>query len=246
VAVLSESLARKLYPDRSALGRTVMFINSLTSAEIPFQIVGVVRDARLSDQRVNGDPAMYMSILQTGPLRLRIAVRTSGEPEGVAKPIREILRRADRNALLTGAISMDAIVDEALSSFRTVARYLGLVAGIALLLAAIGLYGALAYHVSLQEHEIGIRLAMGSTRAGVVGMVLRRGAWLVTTGLILGLAGAYPGTILVRDLLFETIPLDPATYTGAVLMLGLVAAIACLVPAVRAMRVDPAITLRNE
>jgi predicted permease len=246
VAVLSESLARKLYPDRSALGRTVMFINSLTSVETPYQIVGVVRDARLSDPRVNGDPAMYMSILQAGPTRLRIAVRTSGEPEGMAKPIREILRRADRNALLTGVLKMDAIVDEALASFRMVARYLGLVAGIALLLAAIGLYGALAYHVSLQEHEIGVRLAMGSTRAGVVGLVLRRGARLVTIGLFLGLSGAYPGTILVRDLLFETVPLDPATYTGAVLLLGMVAATACLVPAVRAMRVDPAIALRNE
>jgi putative ABC transport system permease protein len=246
VAVLSESLARKLYPDSDPLGRTVMFINTLTSEEFPHQIVGVVRDARLADPRVSGDPAMYMPILQSGPTRLRIAVRTSGEPEGLAKPIREIVRRADRNALLTGVLTMDAVVDEALSSFRMIARYLGLVAGISLLLAAIGLYGALAYHVSLQEHEIGVRMAMGSTRAGIVGLVLRRGAWIVATGLILGLAGAYPGTILVHDLLFETVPLDPATYTGAVLLLGLVAAAACLVPAARAMRVDPAIVLRNE
>ncbi len=121
-----------------------------------------------------------------------------------------------------------------------------LFAAIALLLAAVGLYGALAYHVSQQEHEIGVRLAMGATRAGVLGLVLRRGGGLVAGGLLVGLAAAYPGTRLVRSLLFETAPLDPATYGGAVALLALVAATACLIPALRATRVDPAVVLRSE
>ncbi len=91
-----------------------------------------------------------------------------------------------------------------------------------------------------------MRLALGSTRAAVLGLVLRRGGWLVIAGLTVGLAAAYPATLLVRSLLFETTPLDPATYVGAALALALVAAAACLMPALRATRVDPAVVLRSE
>ncbi len=108
-----------------------------------------------------------------------------------------------------------------------------------------GLYGALAYHVGRQEHEIGVRQALGATRARVLGLVLRRGGWLVFGGLALGVAVACPGTRLVRSLLVETTPLDPASYAGAALALVLVAAAACLVPALRATRVDPAVVLRS-
>jgi putative ABC transport system permease protein len=100
--------------------------------------------------------------------------------------------------------------------------------------------------VSRQEHEIGVRLVMGATRTGILGLVPRRGAWLVASGLLPGVAAAYPGTRLVRGLPFETVPLDPATYAGAILVLGLVAATACLVPAPRATRVDPAVVLSSE
>jgi ABC-type antimicrobial peptide transport system permease subunit len=173
-------------------------------------------------------------------------VRTAGDPASLAGPIREIVRRRDRNALVTEVVTMDAVVDEAFADFRRVVRYLGLFAGVALLLAAVGLYGALAYHVSQQEHEIGVRLAIGATRASVLTMVARRGAWLVAAGLVLGVGAAYPSTRLVRSLLFETVPLDPLTYGSAVVLLGAVAATACLVPAVRAARVDPAVVLRSE
>jgi ABC-type antimicrobial peptide transport system permease subunit len=126
------------------------------------------------------------------------------------------------------------------------ARYLALFAAASLALAAIGLYGSLAYHVSRQEHEIGVRRALGATRAGILGLVLRRGGSIVAGGLVLGLAGAYPSTRLVRGVLFETTPLDPATYAGAALALGLVAAAACVLPGLRATRVDPAVVLRSE
>jgi len=158
----------------------------------------------------------------------------------------EIAKESDFDVLVTDVLTMDTVVDGAFTDFRRMVRYLGLFAGIALLLAAVGLYGALAYHVSQQEHEIGVRLAMGARRGGVLGLVLRRGGWLVAGGLLAGVAAAYPGTKLVRSLLFETVPLDPATYAGAVLLLGLVAAAACLVPALRATRVDPAVVLRSE
>jgi putative ABC transport system permease protein len=175
-----------------------------------------------------------------------MVVRTTGNPYYLSKPIRDIVRRHDRNALLTDFRRMDEILEDAFSNLRRVTRYLGLFAGLALLVTAVGLYGALAYHVSQQQHEIGVRLAMGSTRSGILGLVFRRGTWLVAAGLLLGAAVAYPCTQLVGGLLFETLPLDPVTHLGAILLLGLVAAAACLTPAMWAARVDPAVVLRSE
>ena len=248
VAVLSESLARRLNPGQDPVGRTVLLYDNLSRPpkEVPYEIVGVVRSARLANPRDEADPAMYLSIFQASPRSLRLVIRTSGDPSAVAAPLRRIVARHDRNALVTGVQTMDAVVDRAFADFRRVAGYLALFAGVALLLAAVGLYGALAYHVSQQQHEIGVRLALGANRATVLGMVVRRGAVLVTAGLVAGLAAAHPATRLVGALLFETAPLDPATYSGAAVALGLVAAVACLVPALRAVRVDPAVVLRSE
>ena len=249
VAVLSESLVQRLYPGRDPVGRTVFLHDARNRppSDTAYEVVGVVRNARLADPRVDPDPAMYLSALQqAGPLALRMVVRTAGDPLSLLGTIRQIVRRHDRNVLVSGVQTMDAVVDGAFADFRRVVRYLGLFAGVALLLAAVGLYGAVAYHVSQQQHELGVRLAMGATRANVLALVLRRGAWLVAIGLVLGVAAAYPGTRLVRSLLFETAPLDPGTFAGAPLVLGMVAAAACLVPAVRATRVDPVEVLRNE
>jgi len=248
VAIVSEAFARRLYPGRDPIGRVALLQDNLSRPpkEIPYEIVGVVRSARLANPRDEADPAMYLSIFQASPRSLRLVIRTSGDPSAVAAPLRRIVARHDRNALVTGVQTMEAVVDGAFTDFRRVAGYLALFAGVALLLAAVGLYGALAYHVSQQQHEIGVRLALGAHRGSVLGMVLRRGATLVATGLVIGLAAARPGTRLVGNLLFETAPIDPATYTGAVVALGLVAGVACLVPALRAVRVDPAVVLRSE
>lgn len=248
VAVLSESLARRLYPEGDPIGRTVLLHESFTQPpkDLPYQVVGIVRSARLADPREEGDPALYLSMLQASPRNLRLVIRSDGDPTSIVAPLRAIVARHDADALVTGVQTMDAVVDSAFTDFRRVARYLALFAGVALALVAVGLYGALAYHVGQAEHEIGVRLAIGARRGNVLGLVLRRGGRLVVTGLVLGLGAAYPGTRLVRSLLFETTPLDPTTYAGAALALGLVAAAACLAPALRAARVDPAVVLRSE
>ncbi|MEW5980899.1 MAG: ABC transporter permease [Acidobacteriota bacterium] len=248
VAVVSESLAGRLYPGQDPIGRVVLLQDtlSLPPMEIPYEIVGVVRSARLANPRDEADPALYLSIFQASPRSLRLVARTSGDPSAVAGPLRRIVARHDRNALVTGVQTMDAVVGRVFADFRRVAGYLALFAGVALLLAAVGLYGVLAYHVSQQQHEIGVRLALGAIRAGVLGMVLGRGGALAVGGLLAGLAAALPGTRLVGSLLFETPPLDPVTYAGAALSLALVATLACLVPALRAVKVDPAAVLRSE
>ncbi|UCG86206.1 MAG: ABC transporter permease [Gemmatimonadota bacterium] len=247
VAVLSESLAARLYPGEDPVGQSVILITPFPNRpEIPFEIVGVVQNARLNSPRVSGDPVLYLSALQARPTAMGIAIRSDGNPTVLFRSIREIVRRAEPDALITGVAPMGEIIDESLADFRRMARYLGLFAGIALLLAAVALYGAMSYHVTQQEHEIGVRVAVGETRPGIIGLVLRRGAGIVAVGLAVGLTFAYPGTTLVRDLLFETVPFDPTTYIGAVLVLTMVAAAACVLPAMRATRVDPAILLRGE
>jgi ABC-type antimicrobial peptide transport system permease subunit len=177
---------------------------------------------------------------------MQIAVRTAGDPALLVRPIEELLRRKDPNVLFARPQAMSAVVEEELADFRTVILSLTLFAGVALVLAAIGLYGVLAYHVSQRKSEFGIRLAMGASGHRLIAMIVRRGLALVAVGLAVGLAVAYPGTLALRGLLYETGTLDPAAYLGAVVFLGIVAAIACYLPARRATRVDVVDVLRME
>jgi putative ABC transport system permease protein len=241
VIVVSESVAERLFPGADPIGRRV---NVGDWRE--FEIVGVVGDARINTMRRAPDAAMYMAAAQMAPARMQIAVRTAGDPALLVRPIEELLRRKDPNVLFARPQAMSAVVEEELADFRTVILSLTLFAGVALVLAAIGLYGVLAYHVSQRKSEFGIRLAMGASGHRLIAMIVRRGLALVAVGLAVGLAVAYPGTLALRGLLYETGTLDPAAYLGAVVFLGIVAAIACYLPARRATRVDVVDVLRME
>jgi predicted permease len=242
VVVISETTARALFGDSDPIGRAV----GIGWDDSAFEVVGIVRDARVNTLRGAPDRAMYMSSAQMGATRLQIAVRSSGDPAALVRPIENLLEQKDPNVLFANPASMASIVDNGLADFRIVILSLALFAGLALALAAIGLYGVLAYHVSQRTNEIGIRLAMGASNSDLIGMILRRGLVLIVAGLIVGTAGAYPGTLLIRQLLYETQPLDPAAYVGAVGFLGLVAALACFLPAWRATQVDVVEVLRRE
>jgi putative ABC transport system permease protein len=241
VIVLSETVAQTLFKGRDPVGRMVNIASWRT-----FEVVGVVRDARVNTLRGDPDAAMYMASAQMGTAQLQIAVRTTGDPMLLVGPIEEVLRRKDPGVLFAEPATMASIVDDGLADFRIVILSLALFAGLALLLAAIGLYGVLAYHVSQRTKEIGIRLAMGASNADLLGMILKRGLVLVGMGLLLGLAGVYPGALLIRRLLFETPPLDPAIYLSAFAFLAFVATLACFLPAWRATKVDVAEVLRRE
>jgi predicted permease len=242
VVVLSESTARTVFGDADPIGRRV----HVGWPEREFEVVGIVADARLTTARGAPDAAAYMSAAQLGATRLQIAVRTSMEPTSLAGTIESLVRSKNPNVLFAQAASMDSALTDRLADFRIVIVSIALFAGVALLLTAIGLYGVLAYHVGQRKSEFGVRRAMGASNGSLLGMVLKTGLVLVGVGLLLGLAVAYPGTLLVRQLLYETPPLDPATYVGAIGFLGLVAVLACLLPAWRATRVDVVAVLRME
>jgi putative ABC transport system permease protein len=242
VVVISEAVARNLFADRDPIGRMV----KIGWSDDPYQIIGIVADARLNRLQDEPSPALYMALGQIGPTVLQVAVRTSTDPALLVGPIQNLLRQKDPNAVLSNPATMSSIVDGALGDFRIVILSLSIFSGVALALTAIGLYGVLAYHVSQRMNELGIRLAMGASNSTLLGMILKRGMALVVVGLLAGVVGAYFGSLLIRGLLFETGPLDPVAYAGAVMFLGTVAVLACFLPAYRATRINLVDVLRME
>jgi putative ABC transport system permease protein len=177
---------------------------------------------------------------------MRIAIRTEAVPVSLAGSLRTLVWKKDPELPVEALASMASIINDSVSSYRTTAVIVALFSGVALLLAAIGLYGVLAYYVSQRRHEIGVRMALGARASSVVRMVVRRGLALVAIGLAAGIGGALAGGRLVRQLLYGVEATDPSTYVLASLLLAAVATVACLLPAWRAVRVDPVVALRVE
>lgn len=243
VMIISESMAELFFGDRDPLGEHLIVD---MGEMIEHEIVGVVADARLS--RITSQPfhAMYMSYYQNPRLTMRLVVRSQADPTVLTGPIRELLRASDPNIPLAEPATMQSIVDDALVDFRTITASLGLLSGVALLLAIIGLYGVLAYWVSQRAHELGVRIALGATGKNLIALILAHGLTLVGIGLGLGVGSALVVTRLVRQLLFEIEPTDPATFVTMACFLIVVTLLACLVPAWRVTRVDPATALHTE
>jgi putative ABC transport system permease protein len=174
------------------------------------------------------------------------AVRTAGAPESLIAGVRAALRELDSELPLDAVGTVDALVDASLAQKRFAMTLMASFAGMALLLAMIGIYGVLSYTVAQSTQEIGIRVALGAGRGHVLGLVLRYGGTMMAVGLAVGLVAAIAAARLLATQLFEVRPGDPATYaivSGALLTTGLVA---CLIPAWRAIRVDPLVALRSE
>jgi putative ABC transport system permease protein len=175
-----------------------------------------------------------------------IVARTGGEPTAIASDVRSLLKNLDRNIPAYSLSPLTDVVSDSLAQRRFSMFLLGLFAMIALLLAAVGLYGVIAYSVSQRTQEIGVRLAVGASRSRVLGMIIGQGMRLVVAGTLLGLAGALALARLVSTLLFEVTPFDPPSYAGTVVTLIAVAMLACWFPARRALSVDPIAALRCE
>ncbi len=243
VMVISQSLAELFFPGENPLGRRLLVdMGELTAHEI----VGVVGNARLSG--VTRDPfhAMYMPYSQNARGRMQLAVRSLTRPTTLIDPIRQIVRSMGTNTPLANAVTMESVLDDALSDFRVITSSLGLLSLIAVLLALVGLYGVLAYFVSQRHHEIGVRMTLGATARHVANLVLTRGMALVTTGVAVGLIASYWATLIVQRLLYGIERTDPLTFLATATGFALVATIACLVPALRATRVNPVIILKTE
>jgi len=244
VMIINETMARTLFPDQDPLGRRV----GVDRGDEPgyYEVVGVVGDVRISSLASDLPMVMYTPLTQRPLFSMRLAVSVAGAPTSIVGPLRDALRQRDPDIPLAGVRSMEEVLSGSVSFTRTVTGAFGLFASVALFLAALGLYGVLAYQVAQRTHEIGVRVALGARAGDVFRMILRSGFALVGLGLAIGIVAALFGARLIRELLFEVEASDPLTYVGVGLFFVLVAALACLVPAWRAWRVDPMVAFRSE
>lgn len=243
ILVISESMADSIFPGRNPIGRTAVVD---FGEPVPFEVVGVVADVKMSSLLSTRFPTMYGSYRQIPYLEMGIAVRTAVEPTSIAGALREAVWKLDRNIPVAGVETMDEVVARTLADRRARTVAVAIFGGVALLLAAIGLYGVLAYWVTRRRHEIGIRVALGAGSGNIVQLILKRGIGLVALGIVIGLVGAFGATRLLEDMLYNVEPADPLTFALASLFFTLIALIACLVPAWRALRVNPLIALQAE
>jgi MacB-like periplasmic core domain/FtsX-like permease family len=241
VAIVNETLARQYWPDGSAVGRQIY---SGTFTSTPFEIVGVARNHKV--RSVGEDPRPYLHVPETLRTQLNVIARTV-TPAAAALPMfRQALWALEPNILFTDDSTAEQVAGTTVAPTRIGALVLGAFGALALLLAAVGLYGVVAHSVSRRTREVGIRIALGAERWQVVKMILGQGGRLALVGVALGVLAAAGVARVLDSLLYGVSGLDPAAYGAAAGVLLLVTLGANLVPAVAAARVDPVRALRNE
>jgi len=243
VVLVDEYMAKQLWPGQDPIGKRIHIVE--LKSDDPWQtVVGVVgrvkQDSLDSDARI----AFYLSHTQFPSRAMTVALHSSSDPAGLVSSVRKELRTLDPDLPMYYVRTMRQHVDESLARRRFSMLLLGVFAGVALVLATIGIYGVNAYLVNQNTREIGIRVALGATERNILGMVVRHGMTLALSGVAIGLTGAFLLTRLIRSLLFGVAAFDPFTFVGVSLLLALVALLASYISARRAARIDPMVSLR--
>jgi predicted permease len=243
VMVINDTMARVSFPGQEPIGRRV----SITGSNGPWvEIVGIVRDSVYAALNEPPHSVIYLPLSQNHETGMTMYVRTSGEPARLIAPVRQLVQAIEPNLPLPHVQPLEATVGNVLVLARTAATFLAAFGTLALVLAAVGLYGVLAFSMNERRREFGVRVAMGATKGRVFRLVLREGIWLVTIGVVAGLAIAISAGRLLQTFLFGVSPADAATIAAVVLLLAAVGTLACVIPARRAMAVDPVTVLKGE
>ncbi|HEX6719249.1 MAG TPA: ADOP family duplicated permease, partial [Pyrinomonadaceae bacterium] len=250
VVVVNQTFANQFFPNQNAVGKRFTFD---TDKPDELEIIGICKDAKYTRQRDEVPPTVYIPYRQDRPMGFGVfEVRTASDPTAMIASVRSVIREIEPNLPLMNVKTQVEQADETLRMERLFAKLLALFALLAQQLAAIGLFGVLAYAVSQRTHEIGIRMALGADRGNVLRMIVRQGMTLAVLGVILGLIGAYVLTkyleswMSLSKMLFGVKVSDPLTYGVIAVLLTMVALIACYIPARRATKVDPLVALRYE
>lgn len=245
VAIVSEGFARSFFPVDDPIGARIK-LGGRDSTRPWLSIVGVVGDVRDAALESDARPCVYVPYPQFAGSGMTLIARSSGDPSTLVSAIRQQVWSVDKDQAITDVKTMDQYVAESVSSRRANAWLLGVFAGLALVLASVGIYGVIAYSVARRERELGIRVALGATPSDLIALIVGRGLASVVAGVVLGLAGALALSRLMSSLLYRVSPADPVTFALVSVLMIAVATIASYLPARRASKADPLIALRSE
>lgn len=242
VAIINQAAARRFWPDQDPVGKRFKFFGE------PYvvQVVGVARDAKYGTLGEEPTPYMYLPLIQTPSPGLTLFFRSSGEPNAVLASVRERVQALDRNLPLTSVWPIGEVISQALWGAKFAAGLLSIFAMLAMILAAIGVYGVVAYSVGQRVREIGIRMALGARREDILGMIVRQSSVSLGIGLVVGFIAAFALARMITTLLYGVSPGSPAPFALLPVLLALVGLIATYIPARRATRVNPIVALRQE
>jgi predicted permease len=252
VIILDEWLTNRYFPDENPLGRRMLYgaVPGTPDAEDEenlYTIIGVVREVKQNDLTATEQVgAYYFTYKQQTPGFATLAVRTAMEPTAVTSSIRSVVSGIDPDLPFYMPRTMEDLIAESLVTRRTPMLLLMVFAGVALFLAAVGIYGVLAYTVTQRTRELGIRMALGSSPKQVFGLVVSQGAKVLGIGLVIGALGSLGLVQLIQALLYGVRPTDPGVLASVALLLAAVGIGACLLPARRATRIDPVVALSSE
>jgi putative ABC transport system permease protein len=250
VVLINETLARRIWPNENPIGKRIKPGGDDTAW---CSIVGVVRDVKQSSLDAANNPETYYHYLQVPPAMMgfvegtmTVALRTNADPVSLAASARAEVRKMDAGLAVFDVKTMQALMDQSLAQPRFRTTLLGVFAGVALLLASIGLYGVIAFSVAQRTNELGVRMALGARRGNILGLVVGHGAKLAVIGILIGLAISFPAMRAISNLLFGVHASDPVTFSVTAALILIVALAASIIPALRAIRVDPVVALRYE
>lgn len=258
VVIINDAIARRYWPKGDALGQRLTVgppMRSELAETVPRLIVGIVGNVREEGLSLDPSPIVYLPMAQGHPplvrqlvrvLPISLALRTEGEAATLAPAVQRAIWAIDPNQPVTNVLLMEEIVARSLGANRFNTLVLSLLAALALLLAAVGIYGVLSHLVSQRTREVGLRMALGASRGGVLALFLRQGLTLILFGIVVGLAGAAAMTKLLRSLVIDVSAYDPWLFLLSPLVLLVVAVLAIAGPALRAARIDPSHALRSE
>jgi predicted permease len=247
VGMINALAAQRLFPGTDPVGKR-FHLGSL-SLERPAHwvtIVGVVADTRLYGLANPSRLEIYLPYQQTVSGEMNLLVKSPLDPSALTSAVRTAVASIDRDQPVFAVATMNQVIEASVSTRRITLVLLGVFSALALVLAAVGIYGVISYSVAQRAREIGIRVALGAQRADVLALVLAQGARIACTGIFIGIAGAFVLTRSMARLLYSVNALDPSTFAGVAIGLAAIAMLACYIPALRTLRVDPAATLRHE
>jgi putative ABC transport system permease protein len=250
VAIINATMARRFFAGAEPVGRRIwMRYRASDAPDDPRhvrEIVGVVADVRHYGPTQPAVPEIYLAWRQQPVELIGFAVRTAADPLSLTKGVRDAVWSVDKDQPVTMAMSYEQLASDSVTLQRASTRLVSFFAGVALLLAALGIYGVMAYAVARRTHEIGVRMALGAKAHDVMQLVLAQGIRLAALGAALGLAASLALTRVLGTLLYGVSATDPASFAGVLGVIAAAALLACYLPARRATRVDPMVALRSE